>query len=96
MSLVVHLSMPSAAIFGATGAVGKHILSSLLAAPEFTKVGEFGRRVTSIDSLQGNKSKLVQKTVDFEKISEEPALKEHWDVVYISYVIRRIRHTLLT
>jgi oxidoreductase len=78
--------MPSAAIFGATGAVGKHILASLLAAPEFTKVGEFGRRVTSVDALQGDKSKLLQKTVDFEKISEEPALKEHWDVVYISYV----------
>lgn len=89
--------MPSAIVFGATGATGKHILSTLLAAPEFIRVGEFGRRVTPLESLQGDKSKLVQKTVDFEKISEEPALKEHWDVVYIALVIHRhVRQARLT
>lgn len=37
--------IPSVLVLGATGAVGKHILSGLLASPEYTRVGEFGRRV---------------------------------------------------
>ncbi|PVG01940.1 hypothetical protein CPB86DRAFT_780816 [Serendipita vermifera] len=79
--------MTSAIIFGATGATGRHVLSYLLATKEFTKVGEYGRRVTPLDKIQGDdldKSKLVQKTVDFETISEEQDLKQHWDVVYIT------------
>lgn len=76
--------MSSALVFGATGATGKHILSNVLGMKEYTKVGEFGRRVTPLESIVGDKSKLVQKTVDFEKIAEEPDLKQHWDVVYIA------------
>lgn len=79
--------MPTAAVFGATGATGKHILSTLLSIPKFTKVGEFGRRVTALDAIKSDKadtSKLVQKSIDFEKLDDEPMLKEHWDVVYIS------------
>jgi len=78
--------MSSALVFGSTGAVGKHVLSNLLGMKEYTKVGEFGRRVTPVASLTGDTSKLVQKSVDFDKISEEPGLKEHWDVIYIAYV----------
>jgi len=76
--------MSSALVFGATGATGKNILSTVLGMKEFTKVGEFGRRVTPHESLTGDKSKLVQKVVDFNKIGEEPELKQHWDVVYIA------------
>ena len=78
--------MSSALVFGATGATGKHVLSSVLGMKEYTKVGEFGRRVTALDSITGDKSKLVQKTVDFEKIAEEADLKQQWDVIYIAYV----------
>jgi len=52
--------MPSALVLGATGAVGKHILSGLLASPEYTRVGEFGRRVTAVESPP---EKLIQRTI---------------------------------
>jgi oxidoreductase len=79
--------MSSALVFGATGATGKHILSTVLGMKEYTKVGEFGRRVTPLESLTGDKGKLVQKVVEFDKISEEAELKQHhWDVVFIAQV----------
>ena len=79
--------MSSALVFGATGATGKHILSTVLGMKEYSKVGEFGRRITPLESLTGDKGKLVQKTVDFDKISEEAELKQHhWDVVFIAQV----------
>ena len=74
--------MPSALILGATGAVGRHILSGLLASPEYTRVGEFGRRVTSFDNPP---EKLVQRKVpDFDKIEEVEGIKDGWDVVLIA------------
>ncbi|CCA71840.1 hypothetical protein PIIN_05775 [Serendipita indica DSM 11827] len=77
--------MPSAALFGATGATGKHILKELLSNKEITKVGEYGRRVTALDSLKDvDTSKLHQKVVDFEKIEEDQDLKQGWDIVYIA------------
>ncbi|CAG7848070.1 SubName: Full=Uncharacterized protein {ECO:0000313/EMBL:CCA71840.1} [Serendipita indica DSM 11827] len=80
--------MPSAALFGATGATGKHILKELLSNKEITKVGEYGRRVTALDSLKDvDTSKLHQKVVDFEKIEEDQDLKQGWDIVYIAYVL---------
>lgn len=74
--------MPSALILGATGAVGRHILSGLLASPEYTRVGEFGRRVTPFDNPP---EKLVQRKVpDFDKIEEVEGIKDGWDVVLIA------------
>ena len=74
--------MPSALVLGATGAVGKHILSGLLASPEYTRVGEFGRRVTSIESPP---EKLIQRTIsDFDKVEEVEGIKDGWDVVLIA------------
>jgi oxidoreductase len=74
--------MPSALVLGATGAVGKHILSGLLASPEYTRVGEFGRRVTAIESPPEN---LIQRTIpDFDKIEEVERIKDGWDVVIIA------------
>ncbi|KAG8833880.1 Protein fmp52, mitochondrial [Serendipita sp. 399] len=79
--------MPSAIIFGATGATGKYLLRNLLATKEFTKVGEYGRRVTALDTLpeeEGiDKTKLVQKVVDMERLENEQDLKQDWDVVFI-------------
>jgi oxidoreductase len=74
-------------IVGATGAVGKHVLRELLVNPEFTRVAEYGRRVTPPSDLapQNPPGKLEQKTVDFEKIGEDKALKEgKFDVVLIT------------
>jgi oxidoreductase len=77
--------MSSAIVFGATGATGRHILSTVLGMKEYTKVGEFGRRITPAESLTGDTSKLIQTTIDFENIAEEAELKRHhWDVVYIA------------
>ncbi|KAJ3488427.1 hypothetical protein NLI96_g2844 [Meripilus lineatus] len=74
----------SALIIGATGATGKHLLQELLQSSAFTRVGEYGRRVTSQESINVGKDKLEQKTIDFEKL-EEAGLKEgKWDVVYIT------------
>lgn len=78
----------SALIIGATGATGKHLLKELLASNDFSRVGEYGRRVTPADQLGGASSKLEQKVIDFEKI-EEAGLKDgKWDVVFITYVVR--------
>lgn len=74
--------MPSALVLGATGAVGKHILSGLLASPEYTRVGEFGRRVTAFDNPP---EKLIQRKIsDFDKVEEVEDIKDSWDVVIIA------------
>lgn len=80
------MSGKSALLIGATGAVGKHVLRELIASKEYTRVGEYGRRVTPKDQLGEGSSKLEQKTLDFEKL-EDAGLKDgKWDVVFITYV----------
>ncbi|EJC99970.1 uncharacterized protein FOMMEDRAFT_170061 [Fomitiporia mediterranea MF3/22] len=75
----------SALLLGATGAVGKHVLRELIASGEFTRVGEYGRRVTPIEHLGPNaQGKLEQKTVDFEKIEDAGLRDGKWDVVFIT------------
>jgi len=78
--------MVSALLIGATGATGKHVLRELLASPHYTTVGEFGRRVTPLDSLpaDAHKDKLLQKVVDFEKIDEAGLKDGKWDVVIVT------------
>lgn len=77
----------SALLIGATGAVGKHVLRELLASKEFTRVGEYGRRVTPKEQFSGiDSSKLEQKTINFESL-EDAGLKDgKWDVVFVTYV----------
>ena len=72
-------------LFGATGATGKHLLRELLSSEQYTKVGEYGRRVTDKAQLQ-NVDKLEQKVVDFDKIEQENVKEGNWDVVYITCV----------
>lgn len=78
----------SALIVGATGATGRHILRALLASTVFTRVGEFGRKVTPEDQIAEHKAsgKLVQKVIDFERVAEEGLGEGKWDVVFITYV----------
>lgn len=76
----------SALIIGATGATGKHVLAEILASPSFSRVGEYGRRVTPLEKITAGKEKLEQKTVDFEKIEEAGLASGNWDVVFITYV----------
>ncbi|KAG6877544.1 hypothetical protein C0993_006237 [Termitomyces sp. T159_Od127] len=75
----------SALLIGATGQTGQKILLDLLQSPDFTKVGEYGRRVTDKSALPtSGTDKLVQRTIDFENLKES-GLKEHkWDVVFIA------------
>ncbi|KAI0692518.1 hypothetical protein BC835DRAFT_1416537 [Cytidiella melzeri] len=73
----------SALLFGATGAVGKHLLRELLSSEQYTKVGEYGRRVTDQAQLP-NAEKLEQKTVNFDRIEQETVREGNWDVVYIT------------
>jgi len=75
----------TALLLGATGQVGQKILKELLSSQHFTKIGEFGRKVTVPESLPSqHKEKLVQKKIDFEKLEEAGLAKEKWDVVFIS------------
>ncbi|KDQ61911.1 hypothetical protein JAAARDRAFT_525851 [Jaapia argillacea MUCL 33604] len=74
----------SAIIFGATGATGKHVLKEVLASSHFTRVGEYGRRVTDSAQLSGGKEKLEQKVIDFEKLGDAGIKEGKWDVVFIT------------
>ncbi|KAH7345314.1 hypothetical protein B0J17DRAFT_36086 [Rhizoctonia solani] len=79
------MSGQSALLVGATGATGRHVLRELLKDPQFTRVGEFGRRSLPESELQGvDTSKLQRKVVDFEKLDEKEWKEGHWDVVYIT------------
>ncbi|KAG2345892.1 hypothetical protein BDR05DRAFT_95269 [Suillus weaverae] len=76
--------MSTALILGATGATGRHLLRELLSSTEWSKVGEYGRRVTPEADLPQNRGKLEQKTVDFENL-EAAGLKDgRWDVVFVT------------
>jgi len=74
----------SALIIGATGQTGRHLLQNLLASSHFTRVGEYGRKVTPANEITSGKDKLEQKVIDFEKIHESGLNKEKWDVVFIT------------
>lgn len=83
-SHLIYLTGKSAVIIGATGQVGRQVLKNLLASSEFTRVGEYGRRVTPADQITTGKDKLEQKVIDFEKITESRLKEGKWDVVYIT------------
>ncbi|KAJ7460809.1 hypothetical protein FB451DRAFT_1341485 [Mycena latifolia] len=68
------MSSQTALILGATGQVGGHLLKELLASSHFTRVGEFGRRTTSLE----------QRTIDFEKPEAAGLRDGKWDVVFIT------------
>jgi len=72
----------TALLIGATGLIGKHLLPQLLESTHFTQVGEFGRRVTSFS--ESNPTKLQQRVIDFEKLSEAGLKDGSWDVIYIT------------
>jgi len=76
----------SALIIGATGSVGKHLLSELLASGEYNQVTEIGRRVTSFQEGQSvpGKEKLKQKVINFDKIDQEGLSEGNYDAVYIT------------
>ncbi|OCH93676.1 hypothetical protein OBBRIDRAFT_790025 [Obba rivulosa] len=78
------MSGRSALLIGATGATGKHLLRELLESPQYTRIGEYGRKVTPSDRIPAGQEKLEQKTVNFENL-EEAGLKDgKWDVVFIT------------
>lgn len=67
-----------ACVTGATGATGEQITLELLKSPLWSEVRTIGRRPLTIDpadeSVKPFLSKLVQKTVDMEKLEEDPSL----------------------
>ncbi|KAG1801731.1 uncharacterized protein BJ212DRAFT_1286450 [Suillus subaureus] len=76
--------MSTALILGATGATGRHLLRELLSNDQWSKVGEYGRRVTPEADLPENRGKLEQKTINFENL-EAAGLKDgRWDVVFVT------------
>ena len=78
----------SALIIGATGQVGRHLLSELIASPTFSRVCEAGRRVTPAEELSAQASgKLEQKVIDFERLDEAKLNEGNWDVVFITCVL---------
>jgi len=72
----------SALLIGATGQVGGHLLKELLASEHFTKVGEYGRRLTQ--DVTAGKDKLEQKVIDFDKIQPGEWAHSKWDVVFVT------------
>ncbi|KAK7031537.1 hypothetical protein R3P38DRAFT_2619789 [Favolaschia claudopus] len=75
----------SALILGSTGQVGGLLLKELLTTSTFTRVGEFGRRTTSLDALPAQgREKLQQKVIDFEKLDDAGLREGNWDVVFIT------------
>ncbi|PWN50406.1 hypothetical protein IE53DRAFT_387281 [Violaceomyces palustris] len=59
----------TAIVFGATGAVGKHLLSSLMESNKFTSIHSFVRSLPN--STSETLSKLEHHLVDFEKLCSE-------------------------
>lgn len=83
----MHLYEPSgksALLIGATGQTGRHVLQNVLSSSHFTRVGEYGRRVTPSEEITTGKDKLEQKVIDFEKIEESGLKDGKWDVVFIT------------
>lgn len=74
----------SALLLGATGQVGGYLLKELLSSSHFTRVGEYGRRVTDPKSLPTGTDKLEQKIIDFEKLEQSGLQDGKWDVVFIT------------
>ena len=76
----------SALVLGATGAVGRLVLTELLASSEYSQVTEIGRRVTSFQNGKQipGKEKLKQKVVDLENIEQERLSEAAYDAVYIT------------
>ncbi|KAG2754939.1 hypothetical protein P692DRAFT_20828337 [Suillus brevipes Sb2] len=76
--------MSTALILGSTGATGRHLLRELLSSNEWSKVGEYGRRVTPEADLPQNRGKLEQKTIDFENLEAAGLSDGRWDVVFVT------------
>ncbi|KAF4569541.1 Protein fmp52, mitochondrial [Pleurotus pulmonarius] len=74
----------SALLVGATGQTGRQLLQQLLASNDFSRIGEYGRRVTSADKISVGKEKLEQKVVDYENLKESEWKDGKWDVVFIT------------
>lgn len=74
----------SALIIGATGQVGRNLLQELLRDSSYTRVGEYGRRITPTQSIRTGGEKLEQKTINFDKIDEVGLKDGKWDVVFIT------------
>ncbi|KAI6112946.1 hypothetical protein F5141DRAFT_1110569 [Pisolithus sp. B1] len=80
------MSRKSALLIGATGAVGKKVLSELLARDEWYKIGEYGRRVTTPEDLPPGQreGRLEQRVIDFENIDAAGLKNGQWDVVFVT------------
>ncbi|KAF9233834.1 hypothetical protein BU15DRAFT_79693 [Melanogaster broomeanus] len=72
----------SALLLGATGATGKKLLGELLASNEWTRVGEYGRRVSAPPA--SSPGKLEQKVIDFENLDAAGLKDGRWDVVFVT------------
>lgn len=79
------MSGRSALLLGATGATGKKVLAELLASKEWSKIGEYGRRVTALESLDVDaRQRLEQRVIDFENLDAAQLNKGRWDVVFVT------------
>lgn len=64
-------STRSAILFGATGAVGKPLLSELLKSPQYDQVHTFVRKPFKNESSHKEEAKLIEHLLDFEKLLDE-------------------------
>jgi oxidoreductase len=63
--------MKTAVIFGATGAVGKPLLSHLLSSPQYSKVHAIVRRPFKENSEFKEETKLQEHIIDFEELLKD-------------------------
>lgn len=59
-------------------------MQEVLASPAFTRVGEYGRRVTCLDKITTGRDKLEQKVIDYEQIEKMELREGRWDVIFIT------------
>jgi len=80
------MSGRTALLLGATGAVGKKVLAELLASNEWSKIGEYGRRVTAPENMPPGQreGRLEQKAIDFENLDAAGLKDGRWDVVFVT------------
>eukprot|EP01116_Phalansterium_solitarium_P009017 TRINITY_DN23009_c0_g1_i1.p1 TRINITY_DN23009_c0_g1~~TRINITY_DN23009_c0_g1_i1.p1 ORF type:complete len:233 (-),score=57.03 TRINITY_DN23009_c0_g1_i1:65-763(-) len=71
-----------AVVVGATGATGKALVGQLLQDERYSRVTTIGRRPVPTEELSDKAGKLVQHTVDMDRVEEQKQLWDNHDVAF--------------
>jgi oxidoreductase len=67
------MSRKDAAVFGGTGAVGKHLVTELLQSSDYSNIHAFVRKPFKASSAHKDSTKLIEHIIDFDKLLQEDA-----------------------